>query len=156
MPYLQPESFSLLDVHQAQPESSSAFDVFHTQQESCSILDVDQPQRESSSVHEVDQDQPKPETKMLQDFMDGNRSVDDVVKEVIDKTDQLTVNDFLADLADFLPECQQSKGYSRLMNLLAGLQESENLAKVDISDLLCEIETVLADWFNCMFTLALH
>ncbi len=105
---------------------------------------------------EVDQDQPKPVTKMLQDFMDGNRSVDDVVKEVIEETDPLTVNDFLGDLADFLPECQQSEGQSRLMNLLAGLQESENLAKVDISDSLCEIETVLADWFNCMFTFGFH
>ncbi len=139
-----------------QPESSSAFDVFHTQQESCSILDLDQPQRESSSMLEVDQDQPKPETKMLQDFMDGNRSVDDVVKEVIEETDKLTVKDFLTDLIDFLLGCRQSEGQSRLMNLLVELQKSENLAKVDISDSFYDIENELADWFNCMFAFVFH
>lgn len=157
MPYLQPESSSLLGVHEAQPKSSSAFNVFHTQQESCSILDVDQHQRESSSMLEVDQDQFKPQTKMLQDFMDGILSVDDVVKVVIEETDKLTVQDFLEDLTNFLPaECQPNEGQSRLMNLLAGIQNSESIAKVDISYSLYEMGTELVDWFNSMFTFVFH
>lgn len=34
-----------------------------------------------------DQDQAKPISKILQDFIDGNRNVRDVIEEVIEETD---------------------------------------------------------------------
>ena len=94
---------------------------------------------------------------MLQDFMDGNRSVDDVVKEVVEETDKLIVQDFLEDLTTFLAmECQPNEGQSRLMSLLAGIQKSESIAKVDISHSLYGIETELVDMFNCTPTFVFH
>lgn len=42
-----------------------------------------------------DQDQAKLISKILQDFIDGNRNVRDVIEEVIEETDDPTIEDFL-------------------------------------------------------------
>lgn len=74
----------------------------------------------------------------------------DVVEEVIEETDELTVEDFLSDLTDCSMECQQSEVLSRLMNLLAEIQKSEKVVKVDIKNLLFELFTYLVDGFSSM------
>lgn len=58
-------------------------------------LEVYQTQPESSSMLDGDQDQAKPISKILQDFIDGNRNVHDVIEEVIEETDDPTMEDFL-------------------------------------------------------------
>lgn len=58
-------------------------------------LEVYQAQPESSSMLDGDQDQAKLISKILQDFIDGNRNVRDVIEEVIEETDDPTIEDFL-------------------------------------------------------------
>lgn len=108
-------------------------------------------QPQSYTALDLDQEQAKPISKTLQDFIDGNRSMNDVLEEVIEETDVLTIEDFLSDLTDCSIECQQSEVLSRLMNLLAEIQKSENVAKVDIKNLLFELFTYLVDGFSSMF-----
>lgn len=78
-------------------------------------LEVYQAQLKSSSMLDGDQDQAKPISKMLQDFIDGNRNLHDVTKEIIEETDDLTIEDFLSDLINVLTDCQQSEVQSRLL-----------------------------------------
>lgn len=115
------------------------------------MLDVDQPQPESYSMLDVDQDRAEPMSKTLQDFIDGNRSKQDVIKEIIEETNELTIEDFLTDLTNFSTECQQSEVQSCLMDLLAEIQKSANVAKVDIKEQFNGLLTELLDWYNCMF-----
>lgn len=94
---------------------------------------------------------------MLHDFMDGNRSVDDVVKEVIEETDIHIVDEFLEDLTIFLPmEWQPNEGQPRLMSLLARIQKSKSITKVDLRNSLYGVETELVDMFNCTPTFVFH
>lgn len=77
--------------------------------------------------------------------------MDDVLEEVIAETDELTVDDFLGDMMDCLMECQQSEVRSRLMTLLAEIQNSEKVAKVDMKNMLFELFTEVVDWFRSKF-----
>lgn len=106
---------------------------------------------QSYAALDLDQEEAKPISKTLQDFIDGNRCMNDVLEEVIEETDELTIEDFLSDLTDCLIECQQSEVLSRLMNLLAEIQKSEKVAKVDIKNLIFELFTYLVDGFSSMF-----
>lgn len=58
-------------------------------------LDLYQTQPESFSLLEVDQEQAKPKTKIVQDFIDGNRRMHDVMKESIEETNELTIEEGL-------------------------------------------------------------
>lgn len=62
-------------------------------------------QPQSSTVFDLDQEQEKPISKRLQDFIDGNRSMHNVLEEVVEETDVLIVDDFLGGLIDCLMEC---------------------------------------------------
>ncbi len=108
-------------------------------------------QPQTYTALDLDQEQAKPISKTLQDFIDGNRSMNDVLEEIIEETDELTIEEFLSDLTDCSTECQQSEVLSRLMNLLAEIQKSEKVAKVDIKNLLFELFTELVDGFSSIF-----
>lgn len=108
-------------------------------------------QPQSSTVLDLDQEQEKPISKALQDFIDGNRSMQDILEEVIEETDELTVDDFLGDLMDCLMACEQSEVRLRLMILLAEIQNSEKVAKVDMKNMLFELFTEVVDGFRSMF-----
>lgn len=74
---------------------------------------------------DVDQELAEPLSQTLQDFIDGNRSVHDVIEEVIEETNELTIEDFLSE-PDKLFEWNASRVevQLRLMNLLAEIQKS--------------------------------
>lgn len=136
----------MLDVYQTQRESSNA------KLESYATLDVHQAQPESSSMPDGDQDQAEPISKLLQDFIDKKRTLHDVIKEVIEETNELTIEDFLSDLTNVLAESQDNEVQSRLLNLLAEIQKSEKVAMVDMKDQIGVSFTELVDWFNSMLT----
>lgn len=69
------------------------------------MVDVYQAQPESSNMPDVDQEPAQPVSQTLQDFIDGNRSMHDVIEEVIEETNELTVEDFLSDLINSSKEC---------------------------------------------------